>query len=256
MRSSKSWRTHEDPHTPPPQPPQNSGADSGMEEPETNDQTKVVTMSGYESETDAEKQMAIREEVLCDSEDDISGIETVQSSSQEEETDTNPPNLREQTVETANEEKEVPIRPSLIPNRLNPTVILERCDAPETNDSESNNNVEKPRLVLGLNSHPVTGRTDRQIVIHQAPVRFPAGGNLMENPETERFITDALESVADPDDLPGDTVVFASLRNNMESRQRQREAKRKPTSLEHLKNIKKGMPSIDVNFDADRLTTI
>merc|ERR1711971_1454973 len=102
---------------------------------------------------------------------------------------------------------------------LNPTVVLEPCEAPAAND---NNNVEKPKFVLESTSHhPVTGREDRQIIVHQTPVRFPAGGNLMENPETQMFVTNALVAVTEPVVLPGNAVVSASLRNNMENRQNQ-----------------------------------
>ena len=201
-----------------------------MEEPDPNESTKVFTMSGYETETDTEKREATREEILADSEDDISGIETVRSSSGEEEAEANQPNNVKQD-EPENNEKEAPRRlmPSPKPNkkhdrdsRLNPTVVLEHCDAPTADDNESNNNVEKPKFILeSTNRQPVTDREDRQIVVHQTPVRFPAGGNLMENPETQMFVTNALVEVTKPEVIPGDAVVSASLRNNMENRQSQ-----------------------------------
>ena len=133
----------------------------------------------------------------------------MRSSSEEEEAEADSPN-HEKPDESGNNDKEAPGRPSLIPNpaptqryirdsRLNPTVVLEHCDVPAANDNESNNNVEKPKFILeSTNRHPVTDREDRQIMVHQTPVRFPAGGNLMENPETQMFVTSALVAATEP----------------------------------------------------------
>ena len=219
--------TEQAPQNQSPQP--QTGEDSGMEEPDPNESTKVFNLSGYETETDIEKREAIREEILADSEDDNSGIETVRTSGEEEVAETNSPK-NEKPDKSGSNDKEVPRHPSLMPNPkpkerstqdsgLNPTVVLEPCEAPAAND---NNNVEKPKFVLESTSHhPVTDREDRQIIVHQTPVRFPAGGNLMENPETQMFVTNALVAVTEPVVLPGNAVVSASLRNNMENRQNQ-----------------------------------
>ena len=209
--------TQEDPHTPPPL--SSPDEESGMEESESNNKTRIDNMSGYESEIDIESQLAIREEVLADSVEEIaadtddahSGIETVEEDQEE---------ITNSEEQSPKETEETPCKPSLIPSSMKPTVVLERCDAPETDDTERNNNTEKPRLVLVLNNHLATGRQDSQLVVHLTPVRFPAGGNLMENQTTARYIAAALESVTNPDELPEDTVVFASLRNSMENKQK------------------------------------
>ena len=74
--------TQEEPLTPAPQPPQESGDDSGVEVPETNEPNKIFTMSGYETEDNPAREQAIREQVLQDSEEEHPGIEKVASSSQ------------------------------------------------------------------------------------------------------------------------------------------------------------------------------
>ena len=65
----------------------------------------------------------------------------------------------------------------------------------------------------------MTNKTNRQILVHHVPVRFPVAGNLMENVESLRYIYDALLSINEPSDLPGDVVVNATLLNRMENNQ-------------------------------------
>ena len=84
----------------------------------------------------------------------------------------------------------------------------------------SNNIKKKPMLFpTKRNRHAVTNRKSRQILIHQVPVRFPVAGNLMENVESLGYIYGALSNINEPDDLPGDVVVNATLLNRMENNQ-------------------------------------
>ena len=84
----------------------------------------------------------------------------------------------------------------------------------------SNNIKKKPMLFpTKRNRHAVTNRKSRQILIHQVPVRFPVAGNLMENVESLGYIYGALSNINEPDDLPGDVVVNATLLNRIENNQ-------------------------------------
>ena len=65
----------------------------------------------------------------------------------------------------------------------------------------------------------MTNKTARQILVHHIPVSFPVAGNLMESAESLRYIYDALLSISEPSDLPGDVVVNATLLNRMENNQ-------------------------------------
>ena len=83
---------------------------------------------------------------------------------------------------------------------------------------ERNNNKNKPmQFPTKRNRHIVTGKKRRQILIHQVPVRFPVAGNLMENVESLGYIYGALSNINEPDNLPGDVVVNATLLNRMEN---------------------------------------
>ena len=186
--------TSKEPPNPVPQNPQNSEPDSGVDETPTNEPHNVFAMSGYEAEENPAREQAIREEVLKDSEDENQGIEEVHSSSSSQD---------EISVDPSNFD---------VPKEAD-------TDEDEDTNNEHNNNKEKPKFLLqATNRHVVTNKTSRQIIIHQVPVRFP--GNLMEDFESISFITDALVTIMAPEDLPGDVIVSASLRNRLENKQR------------------------------------
>ena len=145
-----------------------------------------------------------REDILQDSDTENQGVEEVGSSgSSQEEITVNPSNF-DFPEEATNDE--------------NPPAKGDANN--ETQQEERNNNKEKPRFFpTARNRHAVTNRTNHQILVHQVPVRFPVAGNLMENVESLRYIYDALLSISEPSDLPGDVVVNATLLNRMENNQ-------------------------------------
>ena len=148
-----------------------------------------------QEQPDSETEARAENEQCRESEEDNTGVETVESSSQEDEIVVDPTNLV--IVENQGEE---------------PVNTQESADA-------SNNNETQPKPAPATASHsPVTNSPDTKIQIHKVPVSFPAGGNLMEYPRTNVFITEALSTLV-PDILPGNVIVHASLKDQMTSGQ-------------------------------------
>ena len=103
-----------------------------------------------------------------------SGIENVVSSGQEDEIVVDPSNMNIDDIGNPDEATE-----------------NQQSDA-----DKSNNNEEQVKLSLDAsNRHPVTNRNERKILIHKAPVPFPASGNLMEYPRTNTYVTEALTTI-------------------------------------------------------------
>ena len=131
-----------------------------------------------------------------DSEEENSGIETRESSSQEDEIVVDPTTL---TID----EGEAPVNST------------EATDA-------SNNNATQPKPTetqskaapVQAKCNRATNEPDRKVIVYDVPITFPAGGNLMEYPRTSVFITEALTTTMQ-DVLPGNAIVHASLRHQM-----------------------------------------
>ena len=173
--------------------PQVPEADSGSKE----NQTTVP-------QQDPEKQHQMRKGVVHDSDTGSQGIEEVVSSDSSQE---------EVTVDPTNFDL-----PEEATNDNNPPAKREENN--ETQKEERNNNKEKQMfLPIARNSHAVTNKKARQILVHQVPVSFPVAGNLMESAESIGYVYDALLSISAPRDLPGDVVVNATLLNRLENNQ-------------------------------------
>ena len=119
-------------------------------------------------------------------------------------------------MESSSQEDEIVVDPTNL-------VIEENQGEEPVNTQESadasNNNETQPKPAPATASHgPVTNSPDRKIQVHKVPVSFPAGGNLMEYPRTNVFITEALSTIV-PDILPGNVIVHASLKDQMTSGQ-------------------------------------
>ena len=143
----------------------------------------------------------MRKDVLQDSDTVSQGIEEVVSSDSSQE---------EVTVDPTNFDL-----PEEATNDNNPPAKRE-----ENNKQERNNNKEKQMfLPIARNSHAVTNKKARQLLVHQVPVSFPVAGNLMESAESIGYVYDALLSISAPRDLPGDVVVNATLLNRLENNQ-------------------------------------
>ena len=193
------------PPNPAPQNPPEPETDSGVEDNPTTEPHQVFAMSGYETEENPVREQMIREQVLRDSEADNPGIEEVgSSSSSQDEITVDPSNFGE---------------PKRVSNDEGPHDEGEaKNENHQVGGEERNNNKEKPRFLLApTNRQAVTNRANRQVLLHQVPVRFPVASNLMENIEALTFISDALVSIVAPEDLPSDVFVNVTLRNRMEN---------------------------------------
>ena len=184
-------KMQEDSQNSEPQNPKESVEDSGTEEKETQEDSQnsepqntkePVEDSGTEEKEDPGN----------------SGIEDVASSSQEDEIVVDPTNLIIDENSTQDE----------------------ATKSQQSEADKSNNNEEPPKTpLITATRHTVTNKTDRKILIHKAPVPFPARGNLMDNPRTNTFVTEAMTTII-PDNLPGDAIVHASLKNDQENNQK------------------------------------
>ena len=170
--------------------PQVPEADSGAKETQTT-----------ATQPDPERQQQMRKDVLQDSDTGSQGIEEVVSSdSSQEEVTVDPTNF--DLPEEATNDNNQPAKRE------------------ENNKQERNNNKEKQMfLPSARNSHAVTNKKARQLLVHQVPVSFPVAGNLMESAESIGYVYDALLSINAPRDLPGDVVVNATLLNRLENNQ-------------------------------------
>ena len=141
--------------------PQAPEADSGAKE----NQTTVP-------QQDPEKQHQMRKGVVHDSDTGSQGIEEVVSSdSSQDEVTVDPTNfdLPEEATNDTNQPKRE-----------------------KNNKKERNNNKEKQMfLPSARNSHAVSNRKARQLLVHQVPVSFPVAGNLMESAVSIGYVYDA-----------------------------------------------------------------
>ena len=86
----------------------------------------------------------------------------------------------------------------------------------DTQEKERNNNKE---TTPENKRHTITNRPSHQLLVHHVPVTFPVPGNIMESEESSEFIKNALDSVCEANELPGDIIVNARLLNKMKNTQ-------------------------------------
>ena len=127
----------------------------------------------------------------------------------------------EEVVSSDSSQDEVTVDPTNFDLPVEATNDTNQPKREKNNKKERNNNKEKQMFLpsSARNSHAMSNRKARQLLVHQVPVRFPVAGNLMESAVSIGYVYDTLLSASAPEDLPGDVVVNATLLNSLENNQ-------------------------------------